>query len=75
MYDSDDEDGIFNQGIGGKLFLLFHELHEVTERELMKFSAEELRLLRLQYQDGLIYPIYSQIDQILDGALPSETIH
>ena len=74
MYDSDDEDG-YHSAIGTKIFMLFHELHEATERELMKFSADELRLLRLQYQDTLVYPIYSQIDQILDGAHPSETIH
>ena len=70
MFDSDGY-----TPIGEKLFAMFAKLNEVTEMELMQFTAEELRLLRLSYGEALVYPIYGQIDQVLDGATESETVH
>ena len=75
MSDSDQIDAMGILSMNRSLFQLYSALHTTAEAELMKLDQNELKLLKLLYADQLVYPIADHIDQLLDGAPPSETIH
>lgn len=75
MYDSDNTDAIGILSMSRKLFSLYERLHTVVDEELMKLDKDDLLMMKLIYSDQLTYPISDHIDQLLDGAPPSETLH
>ena len=57
------------------LFDLYSKLHEISDRELMKLTEEELRIMQIVYRKELVYPIHEHIDQLLSGATNGDTVH
>ena len=58
-----------------KIFDLFNTIRSVAEVELMNFTVEELNTLKAFYQKDLTYPIWSDVEELLNGAPKDEYIH
>ena len=72
MLDSDEESvGIMSE----VLWDMYSKIHERVDEELMRLSQDELRIMKIIYQDRLVYPIHEHIDQLLEGASAGETLH
>ena len=71
--DSDDKEPVTL--MTDVLWDMYSKIHEQVELELMKLDEEELRIMKIVYADQLVYPIHEHIDQLLEGARPSDTVH
>ena len=72
MEDSDEETvGLMSE----VLWDMYSKIHERVDEELMRLSEDELRIMKIIYQDKLVYPIHEHIDQLLEGAGHGETLH
>jgi hypothetical protein len=58
-----------------KIFNLFNAVRLLAETELMKFTVEELNTLKVFYGKDFTYPIWSDVEELLDGAPKDEYIH
>lgn len=63
------------QEVSNKLEQLLLSLQATAEKEFMKWSAEELDLLKKYYGKSLRYDLYQDLVDALSGAPISETIH
>ena len=61
--------------IAKKLKVMFNNIKEVVEVDLMKFTAHELEVLETVYGSGLVYPIYPEIETLLGAPESSRLIH
>ena len=72
MEDSDEQTvGLMSE----VLWDIYSKIHERVDEELMRLSEDELRIMKIIYQDKLVYPIHEHIDQLLEGAASGETLH
>ena len=69
--DSDQSVGIMSE----VLWDMYAKIHEKVDEELMRLNEEELRIMKIIYQDQLVYPIHEHIDQLLEGPPGNETLH
>ena len=71
MEDSEESVGLMSE----VLWDMYSKIHERVDEELMRLSEDELRIMKIIYQDKLNYPIHEHIDQLLEGAAAGETLH
>ena len=69
-----EESVLFNEA-GHKLIDMYSSIRDLVEKELMKFTYEELRMLKMLYGNELTYPLYADVVDTLDGATPQDMIH
>ena len=69
-----EEPLVFNEA-GHKLIDMYSSIRDLVEKELMKFTYEELRMLKMLYGNELTYPLYADIIDTLEGATPLDRIH
>ena len=71
----EDKQTVDFRNLSYKIVKMFERMREVSEHELMAFTADELKTLKLFYGDELTYPIHGDIDYVLSGPSESERVH
>ena len=69
-----EEPLVFSEA-GHKLIDMYSSIRDLVEKELMKFTYEELKMLKMLYGNELTYPLYADIVDTLDGATSLDRIH
>ena len=58
-----------------KIVDLYVNMRSYVEQELMKFTYDELKLIESFYGKELVYPLYADIVDTLDGIPLGEVVH
>ena len=58
-----------------KIFQLFNAIRETSEKEMMKFTIEELNTLKIFYGKDFTYPLFSDVEELLEGTPDGEYLH